>query len=164
MLDDRIWWVILLRKAASKRIAHGILARGAHGNRRTMMPVNTKLKLAVLAVETGVQTGEVGDGFQVFVSSFVLVLEAAFIAFGAGTPQVVVVAEFVIRGAAFYLVENGGVDGYWGVETTGARHPGWFGDWGDGRLLCCAVGFDWNWRDGDGCWWRRSYGGYSGPG
>ena len=156
--------MILFAKTAAKSIADRLFATGPHTNRWTMVSVNTKLQLAVLAIQTGVEPCEVCNCFQIFVGGFVLVLEAAFIALGAGTPQVVVVAELVIRGAAFYLVENGGVDGYWGVETTGARHPGWFGNWGDGCLLCCAVGLGRSWRDGDGCWWRRSYGGYSGPG
>lgn len=34
-----------------------------------------------------------------------------------------VVAELIVRCAAFDLVENGGVYSDWGVETARGRHP-----------------------------------------
>ena len=95
------------------------------------MSVNTKLQLAILAVQTGVQTGQVCDGFQIFVRGFVLVLETAFIAFCAWPAEVVVVAEFVICGSTLDLVEDCCIDGDGRVETAGTGNPGWFCDWGN---------------------------------
>lgn len=143
--------MILLHKPTSKSSANRFLPATPHANRRTMVSVNTKLQLAVLAVETGVEAGEVRDGFQIFVRRFVLVLEAALVAFRAGTPQVVVVAELVVCGSAFDLVEDGGVDGYGGIEAAGTGHPGWFCNWGNWCWFLGDAVFCWNWRSD----WRR---------
>lgn len=49
--------------------------------------------------------------------------ETAFVAFSAGSTQVVVVAEFVTCCAAFYFVEDGGVYGDGRVETAWGGDP-----------------------------------------
>lgn len=62
-------------------------------------------------------------------------LEAAIGAFGAGAAEVVVVAEFVGGGAAFYSVENWGGDGDGRVETARDRGPRGFGGGGNFFVL-----------------------------
>lgn len=75
--------MILLPKATPKRIANYLLPF-IHNHTRTMMSVNTKLELAILPIQTRIQPRQISNSFQVFLCGFVLVLEAAFIAFGAG--------------------------------------------------------------------------------
>ena len=57
-----------------------------------MMSIDTKLQIAFLATGARVESGQKGDGFQIFFCGFILVLEAAVVAFGTRTPQIVVVA------------------------------------------------------------------------
>lgn len=68
------------------------------------MTVDTEFQIAVLAVQTGIQTRKKSDGFEIFFGRFVFVFEAALVAFGAGTAKVMIVAEFIACCAALDLV------------------------------------------------------------
>ena len=86
MFNDTTRRVIFLRKATSKGGTDpGGLAGGAAANTGTVMAVNTKLQLTVLAVQARVQARQICDGFQILVRGFIFVLEAAVCAFGAGS-------------------------------------------------------------------------------
>jgi len=64
--------------------------------------------------------------------------ETTFIALSTGTAEVMVVAQFVGGGAAFDLVEDGGVDGDRRVGAAGAGGPhGLAGrqGWGNARFF-----------------------------
>ena len=106
------------------------------------MSINTKLQLAVLPVQTRIQSGQISYRFQILFRGFILVLETAFVTFGTRTTQIVIVAEFVVGGTALDLVENSGVDGDWGIETAWARNPGYF-CWGSCGTLDRSRFFDW---------------------
>jgi hypothetical protein len=104
MLNDGPGGMILLSKPAPKRCTGALLAILPQHHRWTMMPINTKLQLAILPVQARIQSGQICYGFQILLGGFILVLEAAFIAFSARTAQIVVIAEFVVGGAALNLV------------------------------------------------------------
>jgi len=87
------------------------------------MSINTKFQLAVLTVETGIQSGEIGDGFQIFFCGFIFVFETTFVAFGTRPTKVVVIAEFIACCTALDLVEDRGVDGNGRIETSWAGNP-----------------------------------------
>lgn len=60
-----------------------------------MMAVNTILDVTVLAIGTGVQACQKGNGIYLVLRRLVLMLEAASIPFGTGTAEIVVVAKLV---------------------------------------------------------------------
>ena len=112
MLDHRPRRVVLLPKPAAKSCTNGLLPAWSQNHAWTMMPINTILQITVLAIQTRIEASQIGDGFEVFLCGLILVLETAFVTFGAGAAEVMVVAEFVICGAAFDFLEDGSVDGY----------------------------------------------------
>ena len=92
VFDDCVWRMVLFAKAASKGRANGIFATGSHTNRWTVVSIYTEFKFAILTIQAGIQSSEVGNSFQILVGRFVLVLETAFVPFSARSPQVMVVA------------------------------------------------------------------------
>jgi hypothetical protein len=75
------------------------------------MSINTKFQRAVLPIETRIEPRQIRHSLQVFLRGFIFVFETAFVAFGAGSSQITVIAQFVAGGATLDLVENCRVDG-----------------------------------------------------
>jgi len=82
--------MIILSKATTKLGTRTIYGAWA------VMSVNTVFKFAILAVQTRIQTCEVGYGLQFFLSRLIVVLKAAFVTLGAGPTQIMVVAKFIV--------------------------------------------------------------------
>lgn len=92
MLDNGIWGMIFLGESTSESSADGFLTAVGKRDTRAMMSVNTKFQVALLTIQAWVQPGQVGNGLEIFFSGFILMFEAAIVAFGAGTAEVVIVA------------------------------------------------------------------------
>jgi hypothetical protein len=105
-------------------------------------------------LQTTIKSRKKGNSFYIFLGSFIVVFERAFVSFGAGASQVVVIAELVVFCAAFYLVDDCGVDCDSGVQTTWSWDPGYFRfcwSWRRSRFLN-AILLD---CDGRSCFWGR---------
>jgi hypothetical protein len=97
-----------------------------------VVSVNAIFELAVLAIQTGIQASEISYGFEVFIGGFVVMFEAAFVAFSTWTPKVMVIAKFVGRCAPFDFVESCSINSNGLIQTTGSRVPGNL--WADGYV------------------------------
>lgn len=119
MFDDCPRGMVLFRKPTSKSHALRFLAP-CRGKRRarTMMTINTKLQLAILTIQTRIQSGQIRNGFQILLRRFIIVFETAFDPFGTWAAQIMVVAEFVVGGAAFDFFQYFFVGVYGRIETA----------------------------------------------
>ena len=73
------------------------------------MPVNT-LNLALLAIDTRIQSRQKADRFDVLLCCLIFVLERTFVHFRTRTTEIVVIAELVVSSAFFNLFEDWGGD------------------------------------------------------
>lgn len=109
--------MLLLRESAPKLCTNAIYRA------RAVMSIYAILQFAVLPIHTRIQSSEVGYGFEVFLCSLVIVLEATLVTLGAGSAQIMIITEFVGRRTSFYFIKNGGINSNGLIEAAGTRIP-----------------------------------------
>jgi hypothetical protein len=144
--------MILFAEPATKSGADRFFAVCTHANTWAMMPINAEFEVAILAIQTGVQPGQICNGLQIFLCSFVLMLETALIPFSTRASQIMIITKLVVCCPPLNLVKDSTVHNNIGIKAT----RGW-GPFGNSFLGCTIHGWtitDWYWRADRS--WRRS--------
>lgn len=108
------------------------------------MTVNAILQLTILPIRARIKPGKEGNGFFLLFGRLVVVLEAAIVAFGTRTPQIVVVAQLIVFFSGLDLVHNCFRIQDRRVEASRPRVPSWRERFVSlSHLSCCWLGLWW---------------------
>ena len=117
-------------KPAPKRRTNSLLtlpippnSREIQPHARAMVSVDAVLNIAILSIQTRVQSRQVRNGLELLLSRLVLVLEGTFVGLGARAAEVVVIAELCVPRATLGALQDYSGDGKVRVETAVAGHP-----------------------------------------
>ena len=111
MLDHCIRWMRRLIESAAESATDTLFASltasfaQIESPARAMMAVDT-LNVTILAIDTRIETCEEGYSFNILLRCFIFVLEWTFVHFGAGSAEVMVIAELIVASTFFDLFEH----------------------------------------------------------
>lgn len=88
-----------------------------------VMSINAVLDIALLPAGAGVQTSQMSNGVDFVVVGPILVLEAAFVTFGAWASQIVVVTQLAGSRSFLDVIQRNLVNGDGRIKPTRSRIP-----------------------------------------